>query len=102
MLDSPRGGAPLAPIVAVEGTRGQPRPKAGAGRLPVDPLAQEFPKVGIHDVSFVVAFARRGCGSCQGAVSSRSRDSPRDPADFTAPSEQPSTSAVSAWVSCSQ
>src|SRR6266704_3581659 len=92
------------PAVPLPGTGGQAGVEPLAGGRALDALAQLFPDAGVHDVPFTVvaSFARCGCGSCHVAVSSRSRDSPRDVMAFTLPSEQPSSSAVSAWVSCSQ
>lgn len=73
-----------------------PVPVAGC---PFHALAQQLLDVPVHGgpSSSSPIFASR-----HGSLSSRSRASPRDAADFTEPTEQPSTSAASASLNSSQ
>ena len=79
---------------------------------PVQSFTDQLFDVPVHGLAFVslilvlsavfVSCAGSPPGSCHVVASSRSRRSPRDAADLTVPSEQPSSTAVSASVRCSQ
>ena len=80
---------------------GQP----GRGVHPRGEALHAFPEQFLHVGAHLPGPLRPvSCSSacCQPSASSRSRRSPRDAADLTVPSGQPSAAAVSASVSCSQ